>query len=76
MNLPACPKCKVAFCSRECRVGVEGGGDGKKHVCGLAEERKKERASRADGDGTALSSSASSNGSSLVRPPAGEPICV
>lgn len=34
MNLPACPKCKIPFCSRECRVGkVGGGGDGKKHIC-------------------------------------------
>lgn len=22
------------FCSRKCRVGVDGGGDGEKHVCG------------------------------------------
>lgn len=31
-NFPACPRCNLPFCSRECRV--TGGGDGRKHVCG------------------------------------------
>ncbi|KAJ9107374.1 hypothetical protein QFC21_000824 [Naganishia friedmannii] len=32
-NFPACRKCKQHFCSRECRVGFNMGGDGKKHTC-------------------------------------------
>ncbi|GHJ86028.1 hypothetical protein NliqN6_2430 [Naganishia liquefaciens] len=34
-NFPACRKCNETFCSRECRVGYNKGGDGKKHVCGM-----------------------------------------
>ena len=39
VNLPKCPRCGLAFCSRVCRVGEAGAGDGKRHVCGVLERR-------------------------------------
>ena len=32
VNFPECRKCGMRFCSRGCRVGVAGGGDGKRSV--------------------------------------------
>lgn len=36
VNYPSCRKCGDTFCSRDCRVGVEGGGDGIKWVVAVA----------------------------------------
>lgn len=40
INFPECRKCGLTFCSRECRVGEDKAGNGKKHVCGAWESRK------------------------------------
>lgn len=40
LNFPKCRQCHLVFCSRDCRVGLDGAGDGKKHVCGIWESRK------------------------------------
>ncbi|CED83859.1 serine threonine kinase receptor associated protein [Phaffia rhodozyma] len=40
VNLPACPKCHIRFCSRQCRIGELGAGDGKRHICGILKTRK------------------------------------
>nr|XP_019050745.1 hypothetical protein I302_01187 [Kwoniella bestiolae CBS 10118]OCF29675.1 hypothetical protein I302_01187 [Kwoniella bestiolae CBS 10118] len=40
VNFPECRKCGLTFCSRECRVGEERAGNGKKHICGLWESKK------------------------------------
>jgi hypothetical protein len=40
INFPECRKCGLTFCSRECRVGGDKAGNGKKHVCGAWESRK------------------------------------
>ncbi|ORX35479.1 hypothetical protein BD324DRAFT_633004 [Kockovaella imperatae] len=41
VNFPECRKCGLHFCSRQCRIGEHGAGDGKKHHCGLWESRSK-----------------------------------
>ncbi|WWD05375.1 hypothetical protein V865_003449 [Kwoniella europaea PYCC6329] len=40
VNFPECRRCGLTFCSRECRVGEDKAGNGKKHICGLRESRK------------------------------------
>ncbi|WWC68294.1 uncharacterized protein I206_102218 [Kwoniella pini CBS 10737] len=40
VNFPECRKCGLTFCSRECRVGENKAGNGKKHICGLWESKK------------------------------------
>ncbi|KAL7423992.1 CTP synthase ura7 [Cryptotrichosporon argae] len=40
VNLPSCPKCGLAFCSRACRVGETRAGNGKRHICGAWESRR------------------------------------
>ncbi|KAK6907833.1 hypothetical protein I203_101834 [Kwoniella mangroviensis CBS 8507] len=40
VNFPECRRCGLTFCSRECRVGEDKAGNGKKHICGLWESRK------------------------------------
>lgn len=41
VNFPECRKCGMRFCSRDCRVGQAGAGDGKRHLCGAWESRKR-----------------------------------
>ena len=41
VNFPECRKCGMRFCSRDCRVGMNGAGDGKKHLCGAWESRRR-----------------------------------
>lgn len=62
VNFPSCRKCGDTFCSRECRVGLAAGGDGKKHVCGLLETRLLARAAQ------------SPNGNLLPSPPTVKPV--
>nr|XP_018265091.1 uncharacterized protein I303_03274 [Kwoniella dejecticola CBS 10117]OBR87249.1 hypothetical protein I303_03274 [Kwoniella dejecticola CBS 10117] len=40
VNFPECRKCGLTFCSRECRVGEDKAGNGKKHICGLWQSKK------------------------------------
>jgi hypothetical protein len=40
INFPECRRCGIVFCSRECRVGADKAGDGKRHVCGAWEGRR------------------------------------
>ncbi|WRT66028.1 uncharacterized protein IL334_002979 [Kwoniella shivajii] len=40
VNFPECRKCGLTFCSRDCRVGEDKAGNGKKHICGLWESKK------------------------------------
>ncbi|WVQ88640.1 hypothetical protein IAS59_002376 [Cryptococcus gattii] len=40
VNFPGCRKCGLRFCSRECRVGEDRAGNGKRHICGTWESRK------------------------------------
>nr|KIR48598.1 hypothetical protein I312_01667 [Cryptococcus bacillisporus CA1280] len=40
VNFPGCRKCGLRFCSRECRVGEDRAGNGKRHMCGTWESRK------------------------------------
>ncbi|WVQ71350.1 hypothetical protein IAR50_000878 [Cryptococcus sp. DSM 104548] len=40
VNLPECRKCGMTFCGRECRVGEDKAGNGKRHICGAWESRK------------------------------------
>lgn len=54
VNFPECRKCGMRFCSRECRVGEQGAGDGKRHLCGVWKTRlarAKEAGSRVDKSG-------------------------
>lgn len=49
VNYPKCMRCGLAFCSRECRIGVDGAGDGKKHACGLLESRRQPKPTQRSG---------------------------
>ncbi|WVF71029.1 hypothetical protein IAT40_005826 [Kwoniella sp. CBS 6097] len=40
VNFPECRKCGLTFCSRDCRIGNDKAGNGKKHVCGAWESRR------------------------------------
>ncbi|TYJ52662.1 hypothetical protein B9479_006711 [Cryptococcus floricola] len=40
VNFPECRRCGMTFCGRECRVGEEKAGNGKRHICGAWESRK------------------------------------
>ncbi|WWC96602.1 hypothetical protein V866_003471 [Kwoniella sp. B9012] len=40
VNFPECRRCGLTFCSRDCRVGEDKAGNGKKHICGLWESRR------------------------------------
>ncbi|WWC88223.1 uncharacterized protein L201_003128 [Kwoniella dendrophila CBS 6074] len=40
VNFPECRKCGLTFCSRDCRVGKDKAGNGKKHICGIWESRQ------------------------------------
>lgn len=51
VNLPECPKCRLRFCSRECRVGKLAAGDGKRHICEALERRRKKGPSTAEAEG-------------------------
>lgn len=43
LNFPCCNRCKQFYCSRECRVGEEGGGgDGQRHICDPKKGKGKE----------------------------------
>jgi hypothetical protein len=53
VNFPECRKCGMRFCSRECRVGQKGAGDGKRHLCGAWESRKRRAQQEQAGLGSA-----------------------
>ncbi|WVR05550.1 hypothetical protein IAU60_002569 [Kwoniella sp. DSM 27419] len=40
VNFPECRKCGLTFCSRDCRVGEDKAGNGKKHICGAWQSRQ------------------------------------
>ncbi|OCF42839.1 hypothetical protein I317_03316 [Kwoniella heveanensis CBS 569] len=40
VNFPECRKCGLTFCSRDCRIGEDKAGNGKKHICGAWESRR------------------------------------
>ncbi len=74
VNFPECRKCGMRFCSRDCRVGEQGAGDGKRHLCGIWKTRlarAKEAGLRSDGSG--LPSMSVSFAESLGKTPTAVP---
>lgn len=64
VNFPECRKCGMRFCSRDCRVGINGAGDGKRHLCGVWATRQK-RAAGESGLGINGPNGASTSGRDL-----------
>ena len=72
VNFPECRKCGMRFCSRDCRVGQKGAGDGKKHLCGAWESRKRSAKMQAVTEGLEVGlekAGVASMGESLGRTP-------
>ena len=70
VNFPECRKCGMRFCSRDCRVGEQGAGDGKRHLCGIWKTRlNKAKEAGLKCDGSSLPGIAVSYAESLGKTP-------